>query len=278
MMKFRALSESLHAAAEGAARYFSEQRGLRQIRVETAIETFADYAFTFSGITTDYRDVCVEVSEVPYPPILESVVLDCKSRSIPISLYSAFPERQSPPANYKERVDRARLHGVGIIEITGSDSNLVYEATPLHLHGARLDVKRFPKRLRETMSEAENVFRAGSPPKACSVIYDEIEAASRSLAERTFQKGFWKNPPAKPRFNKVPWVRVMDELTQQLDYKRCPQVSKTLLARVLGITEHRNESGHKPHNGSARIKRDQELRTRFEAAADLLFDVVSAKV
>jgi len=63
-----------------------------------------------------------------------------------------------------------------------------------------------------------------------------------------------------------------------LDYKRCPKVSRPLLARILGITEHRNELGHKPRNRAARVKRDQELRTRFEAAADLLFDVATVKV
>ena len=94
----------------GAARYFSEERGLRSIAVETAIDTFPEYAFTLSGTTTDYQDVGIEISETPYPSILENVVLDGKSRSVPISLYSAFPERQSAPANYKERVDPARVN------------------------------------------------------------------------------------------------------------------------------------------------------------------------
>jgi hypothetical protein len=278
MMKFRALSESLHDTAKGAARYFSEERGLRSIAVEIAIDAFPEYVFTLSGTTTEYVDVCIEVSEAPYPSILENVVLDGKSRCVPISLYSAFPERRSPPANYKERVDRARMHGVGVVEITPNGARLIHEAIPLHLHGARLEIKRFPKRFRVTLTEADSVFRAGSPAKACSIIYDEIEAISRNLAQRTYQKGFWKNPPPKPRFTSAPWARVMDQLGQQLDYGRCRGVSRALLARILGITEHRNESGHKPRNRVAKVKRDQELRTRFEAAADLLFDVVSAKV
>lgn len=277
-MRFRALSESLHGAAKGAARYFSDQRGLRNLAVEIAIDTFPGYAFTLSGTSTDYRDVCIEVSESPYPPLLENVVLDCKSSSVPISLYSVFPERQSSPANYKERVDRARMHGVGVVEITASGARLILEAIPLHLHGARLEIKRFPKRFRQMLTEAENVFRAGSPVKACSVIYDEIEAVSRALAERTCKKGFWKNPPSSPRFFNGPWARVMDEFSRQLDYGRCRKVSRPLLGRVLGVTEHRNESGHKPRTRAARVRRDQELRTRFESAADLLLDVASVKV
>lgn len=277
-MKFRALSESLRGTANGAAKYFSEERGLKSIVSEKAVDTFPEYAFTLSGTTPDYRDVCIEVSESPYPSLLENVVLDCKSRSVPISLYSSFPERQEPPANYKERVDRARMHGVGIVEITAGGGRLIHEAIPLHLHGARLDIKRFPKRLRETLTEAGNVFRAGSPPKACSIIYDEIEAISRNLAERTYNKRFWKNPPPNVRFYNVPWAGVMDELSQQLDYKKCRGISRPLVARILGVTEHRNETGHKPRNRAARVRRDQELRTRFEAASDLLFDVASIKV
>jgi hypothetical protein len=277
-MRFRALSDSLHDTAKGAARYFSDERGLKNIVVETALDAFPGYAFTLSGTTADYRDICLEVSEAPYPSILENVVLDCKSSSVPIVLYSVFPERQSSPVNYKERVDRARLHGVGIVEITSKGARLIHEAVPLHLHGARLDFGRFPKRLRPILTEADNVFRAGSPAKACAVIYDEIEAVSRGLAERTHLKGLWKAPPTNTRFRTQPWAGLMDEWSHQFDYRRSRALSRPLIARILGVTEHRNESGHKPSNRATRVKRDQELRTRFEAAADLLLEVASVRV
>jgi hypothetical protein len=40
------------------------------------------------------------------------------------------------------------------------------------------------------------------------------------------------------------------------------------------MTTHRNESGHKPDSLKVLAKRDRELRTRFESAADTLFDLI----
>jgi hypothetical protein len=54
------------------------------------------------------------------------------------------------------------------------------------------------------------------------------------------------------------------------------KVSTSLVARVIGITGHRNESGHRPRNLKERIKRDQALRTRFEGSVDLLREFLEA--
>jgi hypothetical protein len=45
---------------------------------------------------------------------------------------------------------------------------------------------------------------------------------------------------------------------------------------MLGVTPHRNESGHKPKNQQQLTKRDMQLRTRFEGAADLLSEFLTA--
>jgi len=63
---------------------------------------------------------------------------------------------------------------------------------------------------------------------------------------------------------------------QQLDPEQPPNIPEALLARVLGITSHRNEAGHNPDSRPALIRRDREQRTRFETATDLLFDLINA--
>lgn len=56
----------------------------------------------------------------------------------------------------------------------------------------------------------------------------------------------------------------------------CPGLTPAFLARIHGVTPHRNESGHKPANEELLKKRDRELRTRFESAVDLLGDLIVA--
>jgi len=72
------------------------------------------------------------------------------------------------------------------------------------------------------------------------------------------------------------WAKVIGVLIDHMDYKKVPNLPKSLLARILGITGHRNESGHKPKTKAALIKRNTELRTRFENAVDLLSDLIRA--
>jgi hypothetical protein len=53
-------------------------------------------------------------------------------------------------------------------------------------------------------------------------------------------------------------------------------LTTAFLAKIHGVTPHRNESGHKPRSEAELKKRDRELRTRFEAAVDLLRDLIVA--
>jgi hypothetical protein len=54
------------------------------------------------------------------------------------------------------------------------------------------------------------------------------------------------------------------------------KLTTSLLARIVGVTAHRNESGHKPTSLKQRMKRDQELKTRFEGGIDLLRELLDA--
>ena len=165
--------------------------------------------------------------------------------------------------------------------MTDAGCNKIYEALALSLISVRpIHMKKYPAKYESALSDAEATFKNGSPAKGCSLIYDEIEGLSRAIAKKSKAKGYWRSPrqgQRVPRTNLdiAPWQNVMEVLMERLDWQRC-KCLKNSLQRVVGVVPHRNESGHKPKTLAARIKRDSELRTRFEAAADLLFDLICA--
>jgi hypothetical protein len=216
-------------------------------------------------------------SETPYYQFLDSVVLDCVRLGLPVKLYVAFPTSAEAP-QYKSLVDRARKNGVGVLEITPTGGQIIHEALSLSLWGLRrTDRQRFPVKYRSSLSEADSIFLNGSPEKGCAKIYDEIEALIRRIAKKTSAKGFWKNPvPAGTKLDKDPWARILKLLLDNLDFKKTGSLNAGLLSRVQGVTDHRNDTGHKPKTRAALIKRDRELRTRFEHAVDLFLDLIKA--
>jgi hypothetical protein len=113
----------------------------------------------------------------------DSVVIDCATRAIPVKLFLAFPEPSAPVPH--QVVEKIHKKGLGLIEVRAAGPVALIEALPLSLFGYRLDRFRFPARIRGTLLEADNTFRSGSPPKACAVIYEEIEDLSRELVKKT---------------------------------------------------------------------------------------------
>ncbi len=279
-MNYRVLPEQLRSVADAAADFFRKERGVPGFRVEEEVTATLGYRPTLYTITRDHHYLCVDVHEGPYSPGLDSVVLACMQQCLPVILYVAFPS--SPDiANFKASLDRARRNGVGIVEIGSAGSQVILEALPLSLAGVRpIEKQRFPAKYRDALAQAEATFRNGSSAKGCSILYDEIENLTRAIAKKTKAKGLWRilKPGVKPpktNLDKGPWEKVLDTLLQHLDWTKCPYL-KDILKRVLGITPHRNEAGHKPKNVAALIKRERELRTRFENAADILFDLITA--
>ena len=229
----------------------------------------------------DYHFWCVEFSETtPYPPTLDRLVLDCVRQGLPVRLFVALPSGSTDP-NYNRDLNRAMDVGVGVIEVTDRNVRIVNEPLSLSLAGVRrIEKRRFPAKYRLALTRAENTFRQGNPVKGCSEIYDETEALTRRIAKKTENKGYWKSTKAASvipvLIATTPWARVVRTLMQELDPRQPPNIPEALLARVLGITAHRNEAGHNPDSRQALIRRDREQRTRFETATDLLLDLVNA--
>jgi hypothetical protein len=279
-MAYRYLPENLHAVAEGIKVYFRDERGLANFQIEEEVDKSLDYRPTLHTHTKDHHIVCVDVLESPYSPPLDSIVLDCVRKSLPIKLYVAFPEN-SGQQDYKKRVDRARGNGVGVLEVRANGVEMIHDALSLSLSGVRgIEPRRFPAKLRTDLARAESTFRSGSPVEGCLILYEELEALSRRIANKTRKKRLWKRIPAGGKNPKIkqntPWQAVIEILMDHLNHKKCPALPMPLLARVLSVVPHRNDTGHKITSLKRLIKRDTELKTRFESATDLLFELIAA--
>jgi hypothetical protein len=279
-MSYRYLPENLHPTAERVKQYFRSERGLANFKIEEEVDKTLDYRPTFHTQTKDHHIFCIDVQESPYSTHLDSIVLDCVKRSLPVLLYVAFPENPSQQ-DYKKKVDRARANGVGVVEVRANETEVIHEALALSLLGVReINPSRFPSKFRADLAHAQTTFRAGSPVEGCLVVYKELEALSRKIAEKTRAKGCWRPLGAnekKPQVrNTTAWQRVIETLMDHLDRQKCPALSIPLLARVLSVAPHRNETGHKVTSLKKLVKRDTELKTRFESATDLLFELIQA--
>jgi len=279
-MAYRYLSEHLHIIADGIKQYFRNERGLSNFKTEEEVDKALDYRPTLHTHTKDHHILCIDVQESPYSTALDSIVLDCVKRSLPIKLYVVFPGNPSPQ-DYKKKVDRARTNGVGVIEVRTNTTEVIHEALTLSLLGVReVSPSRFPPKFRAELARAESTFRAGNPVEGCLIVYKELEALSRRIVDKTRTKGLWRAPRPGERSPRIKlntaWQRVIETLMDHLDYQRCPALPMPLLARILSVAPHRNDTGHKVTSLKKLIRRDTELKTRFEGATDLLLELIQA--
>jgi hypothetical protein len=283
-MNYIILDQTLHTTADEAAKFFRAERGItRPFEIEKPVLNIEGLRPTLSVLGPDFYHMCIEVRESAYHLSLDSFVLDCKNKNSPVKLYVAMPKKSLDP-NFKENLRRARQNGVGVFLVDENDGEIISEALALSLTGLRrVNPKDFPPKYRFAVNEAETIFHDGHPHKACSILFDEIESLTRKIAEKTFKNGNWKTlGPGRggraPRFYKGNWAVLLDQLIKELNVKACgcPDLNTTLLSRILGMTPHRNDSGHKPKSQADLQRRDKELRTRFEHAYDALRDLVKA--
>lgn len=284
-LTFQFLGPSLQSAAEQVAGFLRNHHGVKGIQAEAEIQASIKYRPTLVGKAQDHYIVCVDVTNVGFSTSLESFVNECGNAGLPVKCYLAFPQGIDDAA-FRAIQRQAAARGVGLIEVHEHGCNVIANAVPLTMFAVRRpDLKSFPQKLRAPLSEAESTLRSGDPVKACSRVYDEIEALTRRLAEAIDRKGLWRKlrPGEKrprPNLKVGAWSKVMELLHGHMDYRRVTAISSSLnaalVAQIVGIVPHRNETGHKPANKKELIKRDKQLRTRFEHAVDRLHDVVVA--
>jgi hypothetical protein len=273
------LAPPLHAAADAAIGWFCNQWGLQKhlVKIEEPINPDVSLRPTFSVPTPDFHTLCVEVSESVYPNFLDAFVLSCRDRGMPVKLYVAV-QKGPQEDDYSQKLKAAKRAGVGILEVSDHSCTVIQSALSLSLTGVRsVEALSFPKKFRHKLVHAEQTFRDGSPAEACSIVYGELEDLFRRFAQKAASKKWWPNKSGV-NIKKDSWANIVTDLDRNLDRAlcACPALTPAFMARIFGVTPFRNDVGHKPHSSKLLIKRDRELRTRFESAVDLFRDFVDA--
>ena len=278
---FSILPANLHQAAEVAATSFRTTYGINSFKVEEAISSDLRYVPTLHEETTDHHVVCLEVSESAYPVTISPVVADSMRLGLPILLYVVLPKGSD--SDFEGNLRRAKEHGIGVLIVDGGHCSEVTHPLSLSLTSVRAcDLRALPSKYRQAMSEAHRTFLNGNPAKGCAEVYDLVEALSRSIAKKIDKKSLWTQAQQAyaqtMKFDKVAWAVLGDLMLDGINHNGtgCPNLNRDLLARVRGLAGRRNQSGHRPSNRKLLIKRDRELRTRFEEATDVFCDLVEA--
>jgi hypothetical protein len=274
---YKILSPGLNETADAAIEWFISNWGLKRSKIllEEPFDKAISYRPTFTVPLGDGHILCLDVAGSIYSNTLDSVVLDCMHNGLPVKFVVAAPKQKDP--DYSTKLKLAKRAGVGIFEVDGQSGVVIQTPVSLSLVGLRpFKPDSLPMRYRQPVQHADQTFRDGEPSKACSLVYDEIEAACRRLAEKCATRGLWS--PGGLRLKTSSWANLMISLNDGLNRTdaNARRLTQSLMARIIGIIPYRNESGHKPKNLKERMKRDQELRTRFEGGIDLLRELIDA--
>jgi hypothetical protein len=272
-MSYRILSRSLWPVSDAVSKYLQQNRGLGSPKVEEEVAEGLPRP-TLHVKTKDQDFLCVEVLEDScYSDNIDRFISKAKAMQLPIRLFVAYPEGSQSPA-FSKNLKQAREQGIGVLSVSSSG-----QVTPLGepisqiLAGVqRIDPGSFPKAYRADLAQAEQTYLQGNPPKGCLGIYEKIETLGRKVAKKLHATGLiasWAtgNPP---KFDKAPFFNIADTIYKELDFASAPDLTKTTWAEVIAMTKPRNEVGHEPKTTAARVKRDKEMRTRFENAVIVL--------
>jgi hypothetical protein len=283
MTPYVVLDKALHGFAEEAKEYFSSVYGLPKSRfqIEKQVSPELGYRPTLHVTTAEQTLLCVDVVSGYYTDTLDTFVLGCINIGLPVELFLAVPF--DSPAAMKD-ITRAAQSGIGILQVGGSTPLIVRTPVSLSLASVgRPRLKDFPRKYRPAIDKALQTFLGNDPATGALLLYQEIEDLTRRLASEVDRKGCWralKAGASSPglRWEKDSWQNVSEALVKHLDSQKlaCPQLTLPLLGRILGLSDHRNLVGHKMRNVKDRIKRDREMRPRFEYAADTLRELLAA--
>jgi hypothetical protein len=277
-MTYRILSQSLWPLADSVRKYLKDHRGLGHIKVEEEIDKEVPRP-TLHALDKDKSIVCVDFLEDScFGVNSQTFVNKCKARQLPVRLYIACPE-SAQKASFARDLKTARENGVGVLGVSSAGNiTVISEAISLLLTDLRRqDPKDFPPKYRGDLELAHQTYLQGNPPKGCAAIYDMVEALTRAIAKNLQSQKLiapWQSKPIN--LDKVAWFKVADDIYKHLDFAKAKKLTKPLWAQVIAATRPRNETGHQPKSVQERIRRDKELRTRFEAAGDLLRNLIDA--
>jgi len=278
-MTYRILSQSLWQTADHVKKYLKDQLGLDSVKVEKEIADGVPLP-TLHAKAEDQSIVCVEFLEDScFGPNLPLFVSSCKAKQLPVKLYVAHPEGRETES-YGRDLKSAQELCIGVLSVA-PNGKVTSTREPISLVLSDLrsqNPKDFPPQYRGDLFQAHQTYLQGDPVKGCLGIYEMIEARTRRIAKNLHSQRListWQTG-RPPNFDKSPWFNIADIIYRVLNFSGVDSLSKPLWARVVAATQPRNDVGHQPRTLAERVKRDRELRTRFEAAGDLLRDLIEA--
>ncbi|WP_186018185.1 hypothetical protein [Burkholderia gladioli] len=283
MNVYRVLPTHLHGTADAAGKYLTTQLGLTaaSIKIEGEINHEIDFRPTLHAVTKEKQIVCVEVVELLFPPEISNFVLSCRNHSIPAKLFCAIPVGTVP--NYDSKnLQFANENGISIIEVnpaTGVCLLLNQPPVSLSLGGLRkYKLTEYPRKYRTALYSAINTFKGGTPEKGCALVYDELEQLTRNIGKKCETISGALKKPGVFNWDTGAWHQALEFLKTNIDlsFSKTPLLKGQLLSRLIGITELRNDAGHKPKSVQKLIERDIALKTRFESAMDDLAKLIEA--
>jgi hypothetical protein len=274
-MSFRSLADGLRDTANHVITFLRVERGLKKVRVEEELVKGLPRP-TLHVNTSEGEVICVEFSETDcYPPSLARFAEDFRAEELPVKIFIALPSTGQNKTSIAE-LARAKKQGIGVMLVgpAGKVTVLDEPISQLLTQLRRITMSDYPAKLRARLSQAESTFLSGNPPKGCSELYDLLEEITRRIVAAAISRGLWNGSP--PNFDpKIEsWYNVCSTAYTKMQFKNIGKLSPQIWASVLAITRHRNETGHSPTTLEKRRRRDLEMRTRFEHAADLLRDLI----
>lgn len=279
MSTYRALPANLHTYAEAACKYFAKHHGLPTPKIEQEVHPLVEFRPTLQFATSDRHIVCAEVVEELFPLELQQFMLSCRNHGVPVKLFAVAAHGQFATIT-TQALKFAQENGIGILEVHPSGAGTEYgKPISLSLTGLRdFKLGDFPAKYRSPLRNAIDTFKQGNPSKGCSEVYDELEQLTRRIGKKCESRPGALRRPAGFDWSIEAWANVLEFLKANLNPSGtgCPDLRGTLFNRVLGLTEYRNESGHKPNSVAKLIERDKQLRTRFESAMDELGTLIRA--
>ncbi len=279
-MTYLILPSNLHTIADLTKRYLTNNLGLTKIRIEESIEDSIEYRPTFYSQTTDFYVLCVDVSEKIYNPTRWNFVTDCEKSGRPIKLYVSIPDTHY--SDFDSDLKKAKKNGIGVLEVNANCQTVIQQPLALSLTGLRsFDKTQFPHKYRQAIVNAEETFKNGDPNKACSSIYDEIEALTRKIAIKSYNSGKWKTTLQDPSIleERMAWAKLIEHLRDNINrLQPSPYacLKDALISSIHGLTPLRNQSSHKAKSKKKLQTRDLQLRTRMESAIDILQELIKA--
>ncbi|MCA8029364.1 hypothetical protein [Burkholderia cepacia] len=283
MNVYRVLPSHLNDTADTVCKYLSNHLGLApgSIKIEGEVNPEIDFRPTLHAVTKEKQIVCVEIVEVLFPPEISNFVLSCRNHSIPAKLYCAIPA--GTLQNYDAKsLAFANENGISILEVNATTKLcriLNQPPVSLSLGGLRkYKLSDYPSKYRASLDSAINTFRGGAPEKGCSVVYDELERLTRNIGKKCESIPGALKKAGVCDWDKAAWHSILEFLKTNIDlvHSKTPLLKGQLLSRLIGITELRNDTGHKPKSVQKMIERDIELKTRFESAMDELAKLIDA--